>query len=100
MACRLAGAKWSSEPMLEYIVNWTLDNKFQLNLSQILYIIIQENAFENVVSKIAAILSRSQCVNLIWLTEYLEDRECTCDEVQVVNLNTILKKKRFVFLVI
>ena len=27
------------------------------------YILIQENAFENIVSKMAAILSRPQCVN-------------------------------------
>ena len=35
-------------------------NKFNWNLNQNLYIFIQENAFENIVSKIAAILSRCQ----------------------------------------
>ena len=47
MACRPDGAKPLSEPMLEY------------------WIIISENAFENVVWKMAAILSRPQCVKII-----------------------------------
>ena len=51
MACPLSGAKPSSEPMWN-IVNWTLENKLQLNL----YIFINENAFENIVRKIVAIL--------------------------------------------
>ena len=45
------------------IVNWTLRNKLQWNLKQNSYIFIEENAFENVVWKMAAILSRSPCVN-------------------------------------
>ena len=45
------------------IVNWTLGNKFQWNLNRNLNIFIQENAFENVVWKMAAMLSRPQCVN-------------------------------------
>ena len=62
MACRLASAKPLSEPMLEYC--W-LDPREQtsVKINQNLYISIQENAFENVVRKIAAILSRPQCVN-------------------------------------
>ena len=36
-------------------------NKFRWNLSRNLYIFIQENAFENVVWKMAAILSLPQC---------------------------------------
>ena len=43
------------------IVNWALGNKLQWNLNRNLYIFIQENAFENVVWKMAAILSRPQC---------------------------------------
>ena len=59
MACRLTGAKSLSEPMLEYcIVNWTLGNKLQWNLNQNSCVFIHENAFENVVWKMAAILSR------------------------------------------
>ena len=46
------------------IVNWTLGNKFQWNLNKNSNIFIQENAFENVVWKMAAILSRPQCVKL------------------------------------
>ena len=56
MACRLTGAKPLSEPMLEFD-NWTLGNKFQWNLNQNSCIFIQENPFENVVWKMAAILS-------------------------------------------
>ena len=44
------------------IVIWTLGKKFQWNLNRNLYIFIQENAFENVVWKLAVILSRPQCV--------------------------------------
>ena len=46
------------------IVNWTIGNKFQWNMNRNSYIFIQENAFENVVWKMAAILSRPQCVNI------------------------------------
>ena len=45
------------------IVNWTLGNKIQWNLNRNSYIFIQENTFENVVWKMAAILSLPQCVN-------------------------------------
>ena len=45
------------------ILNWTLGNKLQWNLNRNLNIFIQENAFENVVWKMATILSRPQCVN-------------------------------------
>ena len=44
------------------ILNWTLRNKLQWNLNRNSSIFIQENAFENVVWKMAAILSRPQCV--------------------------------------
>ena len=44
------------------IVIWTRGKKFQWNLNRNFYIFIQENAFENVVWKMATILSRPQCV--------------------------------------
>ena len=44
------------------IVNLTLRNKLQWNVNWNSYIFIQENAFENVVCKMAAILSQPQCV--------------------------------------
>ena len=44
------------------IVNWTLRNKLQWNPNRNLYIFVQENALENVVWEMAAILSRPQCV--------------------------------------
>ena len=46
------------------IVNWTPRNKLQWNRNRNSYIFIQENAFQIVVWKMAAILSRPQCVNL------------------------------------
>ena len=45
------------------IVNWTQRNKVQSNCIWNSNIFIQENASENVVWEIAAILSQSQCVN-------------------------------------
>ena len=41
------------------IVNWTLRNKLQWNS----YIFVEENAFQNVIWKMTAILSRPQYVN-------------------------------------
>ena len=45
------------------IVNKTLRNKLQWNFNRNSNIFIQENAFESVVCKKAAILSRPECVN-------------------------------------
>ena len=45
------------------IVNWTLRNKLQWNFNWNSYTFIKKNAFENVVWKMVAILSRPQCVN-------------------------------------
>ena len=47
------------------VVNWILGNQLQWYLNHNSYIFIQENAFENVVWKISAILSRPQCVNWV-----------------------------------
>ena len=46
------------------IVNWTLSNKFQWKLNRNLCIFIHEITSENVVWKMAAILSRSRCVKI------------------------------------
>ena len=54
MACRLAGAKPLSEPMLGF-VNSALGNKLQWNFNQNSYILIHKNAFENVVGEMTAI---------------------------------------------
>ena len=47
------------------IIDWTIRNKLQWNFDQNSYIFIQENAFENVVCEMAAILSLPQCVKYI-----------------------------------
>ena len=51
-----------------YSVNYTLRNKLQWNLNRNSYIFIQENAFENVVSEMASILFRPQCVDELMLS--------------------------------
>ena len=49
------------------IVNWTLRNKPQWNLNWNSYIFIEENVFENVIWKKAAILSQPQCQTVsVW----------------------------------
>ena len=45
-------------------VKSTLRNKLQWNFNRNSYVFIKENAFENVVWKMAAILSRPQCVKV------------------------------------
>ena len=67
MACRLFGTKPLSEPVLEF-VNWNLRKQLQRNLKRNFYIFIHEYAFENVVCKMAGILSRPQCVHVcqVW----------------------------------
>ena len=55
MACRLEGAKPLSKPVLEYCEV----NPWEQTFNQISKIFIQENAFENIVCKTAAILSWS-----------------------------------------
>ena len=62
MACRLAGVKPLSELMLKCC---SLDPWEQISVKSYsnLYIFIQENAFEHVVWKMAAILPQPQWVN-------------------------------------
>ena len=45
------------------VVNLTLKNKFWWNINQNLHIFIHENAFENVVCEMLAILSQAQWIN-------------------------------------
>ena len=56
------------------IVNWTIGNKLQWNRNRNLQISIQENAFECPVRKMAAILSRPQCVNALSLPCFMQNR--------------------------
>ena len=51
------------------IVNWTLRHNFQWNVNQNTKLIIHENAFENIVCEMTAILSRGRWVN--WSSEML-----------------------------
>ena len=64
MACRLVGAKPLSKPMRGYCF-WTIRNKLQWNFNRNSYILIQENAFENVVCDMVAIMSRPQSINMV-----------------------------------
>ena len=56
------------------IVNLTHRNKLQWNLNWNSYIFIQENAFKNVIWKMAAILSRPQCVKPFGLLSVMVNR--------------------------
>ena len=62
MACHLVGAKPLSEPMLAYCQLDPLEQTSAKSESKFIFF-IQENAFENVVWKMTAILCRPQCVN-------------------------------------
>ena len=46
-------------------VDWTPRNKLQWNVNRNSYIFIQENPFDNVVWKMASIMSRPQCVKTV-----------------------------------
>ena len=61
IACRLFGAKPLSKQICD-IVNWTLRNKLQWNFYSNTNIFIHENASENIVCEMPAILSRGKCV--------------------------------------
>ena len=63
MACRLDGAKPLSEPMQTYCKLHS-KNVFQWNFILNSNIFIQENAFEHVVSEMAAILSSGRWVKV------------------------------------
>ena len=75
------------------ILNLTPRNKLQWNFNRYSNIFIQENPFQNVVWKMAAILSRPQCVNTgnshAWKMVFIlkRDKRCqrsflTCDRWQ------------------
>ena len=49
-----------------HFVDWTLENKPQTNLNQNMLIVIKENAIENAVCNMAAILVWSQCAYYSW----------------------------------
>ena len=70
------------------IVNWTHRNKLQWNLNRNIYFFIQENAFENVVWKMEAILSPPQCVKgFIDDTSTVAEAMAWCYQAMSHNLN-------------
>ena len=58
------------------IVNWTLRNKLQWNLSRNTKVFIDKNAFKIVVCEMAAILSRGRWVNSLVTTECVFHFKC------------------------
>ena len=58
------------------IVNWTLRNKLQWNFNQNSQLFIHKDAFENVVWKMAAILSWAQCGHGLTFTCHYATRMC------------------------
>ena len=96
MACCLTGTSHYLNQCWD-IVNWTLRDKLKWNLNRNSHIFIQENAFENVVWKMAAILSRPQCVNL-WAADtipsiYQWKKPWHCDPWVDVAMLSIEKKQ-------
>ena len=63
------------------IVNWTLRNKLLWNLNRNSCIFTQENASENVVWKMAAMMSRPQCDNW-WLIILLSPPHESCNTLR------------------
>ena len=71
MACRLFGAKPLSELCWVNVI-WTLRNKLQWNCNQNMKLFIHENASENIVCEMAAILSRKRWVKFrVWMSNYI-----------------------------
>ena len=72
------------------IVSWTHRNKLQWNFNQNSYIFFQENAFEDIVWKKAAILSQPQCVNMP-ICRYSQDLLSLIDALYLFNLCVLNK---------
>ena len=66
MACRMVSAKPLYNQILDFFIG-PLRNKLQWNFNRNSYIFIPENAFENVVCKMAAIFFQLQYVKVIKL---------------------------------
>ena len=73
MACRLFGAKPLPEPMLTYYQLHPYWNKLQWNINRNSNNFIVENAYQNLVCKLSAILCHPQCV----ITVSLITRVCS-----------------------
>ena len=100
MVCRLDGAKPLSEPMI-YIVNWILRNKLKWKYNRHSSISIHENAIESVVCKMAAILSRPQCVNetcgYCVPSDSIQIKLHSMNEIVYMTNSTIFKCWRYVY---
>ena len=84
------------------IVNRTCRNKLQGNFNLNSNIFIQENAFENVVRKFAAILSRPQCVKPDMfhsdMRKYVQLSVIVCQLQLIIFASQLLKAKCFAYL--
>ena len=67
MACRLYSAPSHYLNQCWIIVNWTLRNKLKRNFNQNTKLFIHENASENIVCEMAAILSRGRRDKRAWV---------------------------------
>ena len=88
MAWPLLGAKPLFEIMLEHC-KWDPRNKFQWNFNGNSYILIHENPFENIVGKMAPILSSPQYVNIFIITSecnkiFIHSLDLSVDTVSVI----------------
>ena len=89
MACHLFGAKPLSEPIMDYF-ELTLKNKLQwFFLNQNIESFMQGNAFENVICKTAAILSRPPFGNVVKVkiqNQHLCNIQCNNHEMFLDNI--------------
>ena len=58
-------------PWTHLVVNWNLGNKLQWNFNQNSKSVFEENAFENIICKMSAILSLRQFVKFIMFTDLI-----------------------------
>ena len=72
------------------IVNWTLRNKLQWNFNRNSNIFIHENAFENVVWEMTAILFLAHCVKPICYYQWLSSGQI-CQRVDLPSITLIRK---------
>ena len=89
MACRLFSANhYLNQHWV--IVNWTPRNKLKRNLHQNTKLFIHENAFENTVCEMTAILSRGRWVNKYYKFKYINKYSAQHDDQKVYTImNTI-----------
>ena len=79
------------------MVNWTLGNKFQWNFYQNATIFIQENAFENVVWKMAANVSVETKLGLYSIQNAKHDNRCGLSWQKIQEKGSLFSQSKVTF---